>query len=282
MAGAWVLDDAYAGERSVALAAAGAAGVLVPRGTDEAGWMPKMIGAQAVAPLPVIAVRRELHERMTTAADSGEGWASGSVPVRTVDAVGTNVHGVFRPGQPALLLTAHFDGVGDDPGGIRFPAAADNASGVAVVLAAAHELHRELPPSFGIAVALVDGEEIGAYGSAHHAPQVQPGTWVINVDGAAAFHEAAAVEAGGPAHALLAALDQAGRVERIPLRPGAMPSDNRRYVAAGLPAVGIGMGIPGYQTPAETADRVEPSTLDAARRLVVATGIALAYQLRTK
>jgi hypothetical protein len=37
-----------------------------------------------------------------------------------------------------------------------------------------------------------------------------------------------------------------------------------------LPAVGIGMGLPGYQTPAETPDRVEPQTLPAAARLITA------------
>jgi hypothetical protein len=50
-----------------------------------------------------------------------------------------------------------------------------------------------------------------------------------------------------------------------------MASDNRRYAAAGLPAIGIGMGTPGYQTPAETPGRVDPATLIAATRLVLAT-----------
>jgi aminopeptidase YwaD len=50
-----------------------------------------------------------------------------------------------------------------------------------------------------------------------------------------------------------------------------MPSDNRRYASAGLPAVGIGLGMPGYQTPAETADRVDAATLIAATLIVVAT-----------
>jgi hypothetical protein len=45
----------------------------------------------------------------------------------------------------------------------------------------------------------------------------------------------------------------------------------RRRHAAGLAAVGIGMGIPGYQTPAETPDRVESDTLITAARLAVAT-----------
>lgn len=169
-----------------------------------------------------------------------------------------------------MVLTAHFDGVGDDPEQ-RHPAAADNASGVAVVLEAARLLSTDLPPGIGLSVAFLDGEEAGARGSAHHAPQLAAGTFVINVDGAAELGAAAAVEAGGPAEPLLAALDQAGRLTGVPLRAGAMASDNRRYAAAGLPAIGIGMGIPGYQTPAETPDRVETRTLLAATNLVTAT-----------
>jgi Zn-dependent M28 family amino/carboxypeptidase len=196
-----------------------------------------------------------------------------SVPMRTINTTGRNVHGVFSeatPGSTSVLLTAHYDGVGDDPEE-RLPAAADNASGVAAVLEAARLLAGTLPTGTGLAVALLDGEEAGARGSEHHARQVAPGTYVVNVDGAAQLGETAAVEAGGPAEPLLAALDQAGRQTGVPLRAGAMASDNRRYAAAGLPSVGIGMGMPGYQTPAETPDRVEPRTLLAATDLVVAT-----------
>jgi aminopeptidase YwaD len=128
-----------------------------------------------------------------------------------------------------------------------------------------------MPQRAGLAVAFLDAEEAGARGSEHHAPAVAPGTVVINLDGAAQLGDAASVEAGGPAHAVLAALDQAGREVGVPLRAGAMASDNRRYAAAGLPAIGIGMGMPGYQTPAETADRVGTDTLTAATRLIVAT-----------
>ncbi|OXM59311.1 M28 family peptidase [Amycolatopsis vastitatis] len=244
----------------------GAAGLLVPRGTDEAGWMPKMIAGPPAGDLPVLAVRAELHQQMTV----GE-LVTASMPLRTVETSGSNIHGRLRqPGALDVLLTAHFDGVGDDPGQ-RLSAAADNASGVAVVLEAARLLAGSLPDGVGLAVALLDAEEAGARGSAHHAPTVAPGTVVLNVDGAARLGDAAAVEAGGPAHALLAALDQAGRETGVPLRAGAMASDNRRYAAVGLPAVGIGMGMPGYQTPAETADRVETDTLVAATRLVAAT-----------
>jgi aminopeptidase YwaD len=246
----------------------GAVGLLLPRGTDEAGWMPKMIAGPPPGDLPVLAVRTELHRQL-----AGTSTVSASVPLRAVDVTGSNVHGVLR--EPAaegvnVLLTAHFDGVGDDPDQ-RLPAAADNASGVAAVLEAARLLAPAMPDGTGLAVAFLDAEEAGARGSAHHAPAVAPGTVVINLDGAAELGDAAAVEAGGPAHALLAALDQAGRETGVPLRAGAMTSDNRRYAAAGLPAAGIGMGMPGYQTPAETPGRVETGTLVAATRLVVAT-----------
>lgn len=250
--------------------AEGAAGLLVPRGVDEAGWMPKMIAGRAPGRIPILSVRADLHADM--AMHAGD-TVTASVPMRVISTTGTNVYGSFAESAPeglSVLLSAHFDGVGDDPDQ-RFPAAADNASGVAVVLEVAHLLARSLVPGVGLGVAFLDGEEAGAHGSAHHAPQLPPGTNVVNIDGAAQLSDAAAVEAGGPAEALLAALDQAGRHTGVPLDAGALASDNRRYAAAGLPAIGIGMGVPGYQTPAETPDRVEPRTLLASAELVMTT-----------
>jgi aminopeptidase YwaD len=158
--------------------------------------------------------------------------------------------------------------------GLRQPGASDNASGVAVVLEAARVLAPILPSGAGLAVALLDAEELGALGSAHHAAQLRKAATsplVINVDGAGRLEDAVAVEAGGPAHALLARLDQAGRHIGLPLKPGPVASDNRRYAATGLAAVGIGAGMGGYHSPADTPDRVDPQTLVAVCRLVVAT-----------
>ncbi|MFF3669915.1 M20/M25/M40 family metallo-hydrolase [Microtetraspora malaysiensis] len=205
---------------------------------------------------------------------------TGSTPLRQVAVDGLNVHARLPtaahhtpgagPGRAVVLLTAHYDGVGDDPGR-RLPAAADNASGVAAVLEAARVLSATVTAPMDLAVAFLDAEEAGAWGSAHHARNLPPDTVVINLDGAAQLHQAASVEAGGPAHALLSTLDQAARLTAVPLRAGAMASDNRRYAAAGLAAIGIGMGMPGYQTPAETPERVEAATLAAAARLLTAT-----------
>jgi aminopeptidase YwaD len=270
--GRWILSPTYSTDLVETLTRQGVAGLLVPRGTDGEGWMPKMIAGPAPANLPILWVRRGVHEQMTAAANSGRAWARASVPLLAVEVTGTNIHAVFAPpdGGISVLLTAHYDGVGDDPEA-RLPAAADNASGVSVVIEAGRLLAPQLPPGVGLSVALLDAEELGAQGSAHHASQIPANTHVINVDGAAQLGETAAVEAGGPAHDLLAAVDAAGRETGIALRAGSMASDNRRYAAAGIAAIGIGMGMPGYQTPAETPDRVDPETLIAATRLVVAT-----------
>lgn len=281
--GRWVLAEAggwvYACERAEAH---GAAGVLTARGTDAEGWMPKMIAGPAPRAVPTIALRADLHARLADALAAGPVRVTASMPLRQISTDGRNVHARFphaggAGSGPRVLLAAHYDGVGDDPG-LRLPAAADNASGVAAVLEAARVLTADPAVRAELSVVFLDAEEAGAWGSAHHAPALPSDTLVINLDGAAHLHQAASVEAGGPAHALLATLDQAARLTGVPLRAGAMASDNRRYAAAGLAAIGIGMGMPGYQTPAETPDRVEPDTLVAAARLLVATVGLLAAQ----
>ncbi|MEU4572309.1 M28 family peptidase [Nonomuraea sp. NPDC023979] len=312
--GRWVPAEPGDWARACDLAEAqGAAGVLIARGVDAEGWMPKMIAGPPTRGVPILAVRADLHRRLADTAAERPVQVTASAPLRRLDTHGLNVHAHFpRDGKPGthagspwttddepgayagsprttggesgahvlgpgggvgvrVLLTAHYDGVGDDPA-VRLPAAADNASGVAAVLEAARVLSTSPAASrVELSVAFLDGEEAGAWGSAHHAATLPEDTLVINLDGAAELHQAASVEAGGPAHALLATLDQAGRLTGVPLRAGAMASDNRRYAAAGLPAVGIGMGMPGYQTPAETPDRVRNDTLLAAARLLVAT-----------
>ncbi|HTJ32262.1 MAG TPA: M28 family peptidase [Dactylosporangium sp.] len=253
----------------------GALGLLMGRGVDADGWQYTMLAGPEPGPLPILTLDTATHAAVLRAAEAGTGRFAGNAPIRRIDVRAANVHGRWRApsGGPDLLLTAHYDGVGDHPG-LRQPAAADNASGVAVVLEAATVLAEALPGDVGLAVALLDGEEAGALGSAHHAGRLRAAgaaPIVINVDGAGHLHEAAAVEAGGPARALLAALDQAGRHTGLPLVAGPVASDNRRYAAAGFAAVGIGAGMAGYHSPADMPDRVETATLEAVARLTVAT-----------
>jgi hypothetical protein len=254
----------------------GALGLLVGRAVDGDGWHFTMLAGSAPGPLPILILDGDTHALVRRHAEIRAGWLAANAPIRRVDVRAANVLGRWRPahqGRPDLLLTAHYDGVGDLPG-LRQPSAADNGSGIAVVLEAARILAPALPEGVGFAVALLDAEEVGALGSARHAAQLRgddAAPLVINVDGAGVLHRAAAVEAGGPAHSLLAALDQAGRHTGLPLVGGPVASDNRRYAAAGLASIGIGAGMAGYHSPADTADRVELATLTAVTRLVVAT-----------
>jgi aminopeptidase YwaD len=254
----------------------GAAGLLVGRGVDAYGWQYTMLAGPNPGPLPILTLETATHAAVLRAGATGGSWLAANAPIRRLDLPAANVHGTWpeaSAGQVEILLTAHFDGVGDHPG-LRQPAAADNASGVAVVLEAARILASVRPEGVGLSVALLDAEEVGALGSAHHATQLRDAGMAplaVNVDGVGHLHQAAAVEAGGPAHGVLAALDQAGRHTGLPLVAGPVASDNRRYAAAGLPAVGIGAGMAGYHSPADTPDRVEPATIAAIARLVVAT-----------
>ncbi|MFD8533200.1 M28 family peptidase [Streptosporangium canum] len=158
----------------------------------------------------------------------------------------------WSAGGQALRLEHRRDFVGhlataDLPHPHTAPLAA--APGVAAVLETARILTAGPATRAELSVAFLDAEETGAWGSAHHAPALPSDTLVINLDGAAQLHQAASVEAGGPAHALPATLDQAARLVDVPLRAGAMASDNRRYAAAGLAAIGIGMGMPATKPP---------------------------------
>lgn len=187
-------------------------------------------------------------------------------------------------GKPDIWLTAHYDGVGDVDGRHR-PGASDNASGVAVVLEVARALKDLLPEGVGLSLALLDGEEIGAVGSARHAARLAAAgrtPWVINVDGAGEIDGAVSAEAGGPAMPILAALDAAGKAIGVPLRAGRVASDNRQYAAAGHAAVGLGAGMPGYHSEDDTADRVRPAALAAMARLVGTAVLVLASDVNVE
>ncbi|MEH0929762.1 M28 family metallopeptidase [Micromonospora sp. CPCC 205558] len=274
--GRWLVVPTGMNLSDAARAARGAAGLLVSRAADADGWQYTVLAGPDPGSLPILTLNADTHHAVLTAATTGGGWWSANTPLRRRDVTGTNIHARFpaaAPGGIKVLLTAHYDGVGDHPG-LRQPGASDNASGVAVVLEAAQILAAARPAGVGVAVALLDAEEVGALGSAHHSRQLHAGDvrpLVINVDGAGLLDQAAAVEACGPAHGLLALLDQAGRHTGLALAAGPVASDNRRYAAAGLAAVGIGAGMAGYHSPADTPDRVDSHTLEAIARLVVAT-----------
>jgi Iap family predicted aminopeptidase len=95
-----------------------------------------------------------------------------------------NVLGLI-PGKDSaktLVLSAHYDHIGDDPNGYRFSGAVDNASGVAIVLNIARQLVGK-PLPFNILIAFFTGEESGLRGAKHFLDNCHlPISAVINID----------------------------------------------------------------------------------------------------
>lgn len=287
--GTWLILDAvpqgealatFAAER----AAEGVTGLLVPQLPNADGYLVKRIVGQRPVGLPVVAVRADL-----LAALDGRRVAI-SAPIRPTHAEGGHVLGLLRGSDPRLetsplIVSAHYDGVGDDgpagEGSPRLPCATDNAAGVAVILEVARQLAAQVErgerPRRPIVFAALDAEEVNAVGSRAYAAALQARGMtplVINLDGAARLHEAIQVEPspGGPgADALVAALDWAGERLEFPLAVGQVSSDNRRFAAAGFAAVGVSVGLSGLHTPADTPDRVEPEAMRRAGALLLAT-----------
>jgi Zn-dependent M28 family amino/carboxypeptidase len=83
------------------------------------------------------------------------------------------------PGRAAggLLLVAHYDHLGEGPGGI-LPGADDNASGVATLL----EFARLAADAPGWRLLLTDGEELGLLGARAYLREYGPPARFLNVD----------------------------------------------------------------------------------------------------
>jgi aminopeptidase YwaD len=283
--GAWVMLEASlpydALQRLGArLAEQGALGLLLPQDATPEGYLGKRVMPGIPIALPVIAVRSDLlsdldGERMQAHVPVQRVSAHGRIVLGRVDGTDADLYGA------PVIIGAHYDGVGDDPGGLRIPGAADNAAGVAVVLELACVIQRSsIRPRRPIIFATFDGEEMQAQGSLAYAQHLRAQgskPLVVNLDGAAKFNEAVWVEAGSGADELIAALDTAGQWLEIPLVLGAVASDNRCYAAEGFPSVGVALGGSGGHTPADSPDRVDVEAMQLAARLLLATIWQLAF-----
>ena len=267
--GAWValeeVGDLEA--HAVQLAERRAAGILAPQRPFD-GYLAKRIVARRPLALPVLSVEAGLLPTLVGRR------LTASLRVRRLRVAGTHVLGHFGAnGSAPLLLSAHYDGVGDDPA-LRLPGAADNASGAAVVLEVARALAAEVRHGGrSLVVAFVDGEEANALGSRALAAELAEQRLrplVLNLDLAARLASPVAVEASADARPLLEALDAAGRAFGVPLEIAPVASDNRRFAGAGFPSVGVGLGAHAYHTPADVPERVETAALATAGELVLA------------
>ncbi len=294
--GAWLILDAVPqGDALTTFAAAcadaGAIGLLVPQRPNTEGYLVKRIVGQHPVNQPVLSIRADLLPGL-----DGQRVAA-SAPIRPIYPAGGHVLGLLHGSDSALatsplIISAHYDGVGDDgpagAGGDRLPCATDNAAGVAVILEVARLLAalatRGERPQRPIVFAALDAEEVNAVGSRTYASALQARGMtplVVNLDGAARLHDAFQVEPGSGEPGmdmLLSALDQAGEHLAVPLVVGQISSDNRRFAAAGFAAVGVSVGLSGLHTPADRPDRVEPEAMRRVGMLLLATIWHLAYE----
>lgn len=177
-----------------------------------------------------------------------------------------------------LVLTAHYDHVGDDPEGDRFPGAMDNAAGVATVLAAARRLANEALP-FNLLIAFLTGEESGLVGAKYliENPPLQISA-VINLDVIGRESKLNAMRVGhaqrGDWLAELAAsvMEQQG-IEPIWKTSG---SDGSAFLKRGFTTVGL-MEQPKAKT--RTGMHVPTDTMDNLHFENIAQGVELLVEL---
>ncbi len=210
---------------------------------------------------------------------------------------GTNLVGVLPGSDPALadqvvLLSAHYDHLGRDEDGAVLPGAADNASGVAVLLETAEQLAlRDARPRRTVCFAAFDCEEMMLLGALSFAARQQFApdrlAAVVNVDIVGrrlmdVLEETlfAAGTEGRPA--LRRAVEEAGRTAGLRVLPVGTDlvgpvGDHVALEPSGAPCLFFSSGWYGdYHQPTDTADRLDYDLAERAAKVVAETVARLA------
>lgn len=252
---------------AAAAADLGVVALLVEWG--EPKWFHKTLFGSADNRIPVVRLRESLAADL--AARPGV-TVELDLPL-TVDRLPCrNVLGLL-PGKDAtktLALTAHYDHLGDDPDGERFPGAMDNASGVATMLEVVRSLvERKIDLPVNLLVGFLTGEESGVWGAKHlaaHAPV--PLSAVINLDGMGYEPALRAIRLGyaEPGHWIADLAAEFYQQKGTEIRWTSGGDDSVAFQAVGLPALGLGQ-MPtvdrpvGVHSPDDTVDYLYLSTI---------------------
>jgi hypothetical protein len=172
-----------------------------------------------------------------------------------------------------IVVGAHFDGV---PAG---PAAADDGTGVALVLAAARYFAQLEPRDHPMVFVLFDQEEVGLVGSTLYADQLIADETVV--DSVHCFDmiswdsdEDGAAELWSPSPQLEVLYVGAGNALGIPVQPVQFEySDHQSFLDKGFVTVGVseefvgGDYTPHYHQPTDTYDKIDFPYLASITRL---------------
>jgi Zn-dependent M28 family amino/carboxypeptidase len=203
------------------------------------------------------------------------GYTALSQPI--ADAPGQiNVVAIHAGTAPAVMVTAHYDHLGEI-GGVMYPGADDNASGVAIVLAVARDLARRTDVPGEVVVVFTGAEELGLFGATTYAdaPAV-PLDQIrleINLDlvGRSLFASATgkdnvlgAMGLDGANEIEAAAAATAAGLELLTVSPGLVSfigqdfrTDDWVFRARGVPAIHLSTGLhEDYHQPTDTLDKL--------------------------
>jgi hypothetical protein len=256
---------------------------------DSCGWLEdyqreivgKLAGQREIAP-GVTLNRRASSAQRTTARTYlvDELTALGFTPeLHAYSGSGANVIVTLPPTTGVvgdlIVLGAHFDGV---PAG---PAAADNATGVAVVLSAARYLATVTPRAHPIELVLFDQEEIGLVGSRAYVQtlltEAVPVAAVHNFDMISFDGDGdQAVELWSPSPSLETQYRNVASPIGIPIQPVTFASsDHQAFVEEGFTVVGVCEEFvaddhtPHYHLATDTYDKINFAYLGMVTRLAL-------------
>jgi hypothetical protein len=207
--------------------------------------------------------------------------ARGGVPERQVGL--KNVVGFLPGSKPewatqSVVIGAHYDHLGlgwpdvhqVDVGKIH-PGADDNASGVAVLLELAQVLGKNWQPGRPVVFVAFSGEEAGRLGSQHYVAQthrfpVAQSLAMVNLDSVGRLgHNKLLVLGTASAGEWPHIFRGVSYVTGVPLELVADDwggSDQRSFLAAGVPAVQLFSGLHGdYHRPTDTPDKIDTAGL---------------------
>lgn len=256
-----------------------------PGGIKARQWIVEQFGAIGLAPAGIAGY----VQPFTVTTRNVRALLPGGRPFRA-DLAAANIIGRLR-GRDAdattIVITAHYDHLGIREGS-RYPGADDNASGVAVLLAAARHFAK-MPPRHQLVFAALDAEEIGLRGArALLSSTLVPRSRIalaVNLDmvSRSAKNE---IFAAGPYHSpwqtpILEDVQTRASVrirfghDRPPAQAGGredwtLSSDHGPFHEAGIPFVYFGVeDHPDYHKPTDTADRIDRRFFGDAADMIV-------------
>lgn len=198
-----------------------------------------------------------------------------------------NVLGVLPGRDPAyadevLIISAHYDHLGQAPDGTTWGGANDNASGVAAMLEIARSWHEAgFVPRRTVLFAAWDAEEIGLLGSSHYVEQPQYAldktVGVMNLDMVGAGEEMLYLSGAGLEEPVASAATTVGITVTV---SNSGRSDHFPFQSAGIPAgtlIWFGQGeVPDYHRPSDTMATIESEKLAAIGHIAGLTVLNLA------